>query len=150
MSCVTIIILNQITLSMKTGAVHHDELIYIFPNLKKAPLFTENDPEYTMVQRLTGFLINFAKNGYITSEMNIFSRKGIRWNNFILPVVQQESKLRFRSIFAKHQMDSDANWTFQLFGYRWISINGNQFEYGTLFCMERTLPNRCQSKTWIR
>lgn len=46
------------------GAVHHDELLYLFVNVKKAPIFIESDPEYVMVQRLTRFLTRFAKDGY--------------------------------------------------------------------------------------
>ena len=46
------------------GAVHHDDLLYLFVNLKKAPLFVESDSEYLMVQRSTRFFTAFAKNGY--------------------------------------------------------------------------------------
>lgn len=45
------------------GAVHHDDLLYLFVNPKKALKFIENDPEYVMMQRLTRFVEKFARDG---------------------------------------------------------------------------------------
>ncbi|XP_031625316.1 esterase E4 [Contarinia nasturtii] len=45
------------------GAVHYDDLLYLFVNVRKTPLFTEGDPEYVTVQRLTRFLSEFAGTG---------------------------------------------------------------------------------------
>lgn len=46
-----------------TGAVHHDELLYLFVNSKKAPLFTELDQENRIVEHLTRFITKFALDG---------------------------------------------------------------------------------------
>lgn len=45
------------------GAVHCDDLLYLFVNQKKAPIFIEIDYEYIMVQRLTRFISKFAEDG---------------------------------------------------------------------------------------
>lgn len=45
------------------GAVHCDDLLYLFVNQNRAPIFNEMDSEYVMVQRLTRFLSTFAENG---------------------------------------------------------------------------------------
>lgn len=46
-----------------TGAVNHDELLYLFVNLKRAPLFTELDQEIQIVEHLTRFITKFALDG---------------------------------------------------------------------------------------
>lgn len=46
------------------GAVHHDDLLYLFVNLRKALFFTDSDPEIAIVERLTRFLTKFAIDGY--------------------------------------------------------------------------------------
>lgn len=57
---------------LKIGAVHRDDLLYLFVNVKKAPLFSEGDPEYIMVQRLTRFIEKFAQNRYWNSNSHKF------------------------------------------------------------------------------
>ncbi|CAG9854756.1 unnamed protein product [Phyllotreta striolata] len=46
------------------GVVHHDDLIYVFYNQKRFPLFKENSPlEVEMVTKLIAVWANFAKTG---------------------------------------------------------------------------------------
>ncbi|GLV44898.1 uncharacterized protein CBL_14529 [Carabus blaptoides fortunei] len=55
---------NTVTL----GAVHHDELIYLFCAPKLFPIFKEPDPEAKIVDRMTSMWANFARTGNPTPE----------------------------------------------------------------------------------
>lgn len=45
------------------GAVHHDDLLYLFHVPLMTPMFTVNDPEDSMVKLMTGLWSNFANSG---------------------------------------------------------------------------------------
>ncbi|XP_015516134.2 esterase E4 isoform X1 [Neodiprion pinetum] len=45
------------------GVVHHDDLLYLFNVKRYFPYFNTNDPEYSMVRRLTSMWTSFAKCG---------------------------------------------------------------------------------------
>ncbi|XP_068155284.1 juvenile hormone esterase [Drosophila tropicalis] len=45
------------------GAVHHDELLYLFHVKLVSPLFKKDDPENFMIERLTRMWFEFAKSG---------------------------------------------------------------------------------------
>lgn len=58
---------------MCLGAVHHDDLLYLFYVPLMIPeMFKESDPENVIVERLTGLWANFATNGF---AIKIFSLK---------------------------------------------------------------------------
>lgn len=56
------------------GAEHCDDFIYLFVNRKYVPQFTENDSESEIIERITGFVANFCKNG----DPN-YDRNQIEW-----------------------------------------------------------------------
>lgn len=45
------------------GAVHHDELLYLFRVPVMTPSFKETDPENLIIERLIGWWANFAETG---------------------------------------------------------------------------------------
>lgn len=45
------------------GTVHHDDLLYLFVVPAVAPMFTTNDPENLMVERMTRLWTTFASQG---------------------------------------------------------------------------------------
>ncbi|KAJ6639890.1 Juvenile hormone esterase [Pseudolycoriella hygida] len=45
------------------GAVHHDELLYLFHVKSRTPLFNKTDPENQMIEKMTGWWTNFASSG---------------------------------------------------------------------------------------
>ncbi|XP_049801051.1 esterase E4-like [Schistocerca nitens] len=52
------------------GVVHHDDLIYLFYISVLFPSFTNADPEYPTVKKMTKMWSNFVTNGNPTSERN--------------------------------------------------------------------------------
>lgn len=47
------------------GAVHHDDLLYLFRVPVMTPMFNKTDPENPIVENMTGWWTNFASTGYI-------------------------------------------------------------------------------------
>ncbi|XP_055595421.1 juvenile hormone esterase-like [Uranotaenia lowii] len=45
------------------GAVHHDDLLYLFSIPPRAPIFNATDPEDLIVRHMTGMWVAFAKTG---------------------------------------------------------------------------------------
>ncbi|ALC45678.1 CG4757 [Drosophila busckii] len=45
------------------GAVHHDELLYLFHVKLLTPLFKPSDPEHLLIERMTRMWVQFASNG---------------------------------------------------------------------------------------
>ncbi|XP_045478007.1 uncharacterized protein LOC123683151 [Harmonia axyridis] len=63
------------------GAVHQDDLIYLFQNADTFPKFTEKDPETKMVDRWTSVWADFAKTGEpLPKEPERFDR--ITWEPY--------------------------------------------------------------------
>lgn len=46
-----------------SGAVHHDELLYLFQVPIVAPAFKKSDPENLLIERLTRMWTEFARKG---------------------------------------------------------------------------------------
>lgn len=46
-----------------SGAVHHDELLYLFRVPIMTPPFNKTDPENLIIENLTGWWTNFAETG---------------------------------------------------------------------------------------
>lgn len=46
-----------------SGAVHHDELLYLFRVPVMTPPFNKTDPENSIIENLTGWWANFAETG---------------------------------------------------------------------------------------
>lgn len=97
---------------MKTGAVHRDDLLYLFANVKKAPLFGENDPEYAMIQRLTRFMAKFAKDGYEFYTTNAWTSSYNRLNSFLF-----------------HSSNPNSNTDRYLQNIIWTPMRADQFNY---------------------
>ena len=45
------------------GAVHHDDLLYLFRVPVMLPMFNQTDPENVIVESMTGWWTNFAATG---------------------------------------------------------------------------------------
>lgn len=51
-----------------SGAVHHDELLYLLRVPIMTPAFAKTDPENTIIDQLTGWWANFAETGLVKFE----------------------------------------------------------------------------------
>lgn len=49
-----------------TGAVHHDELLYLLYVSRNFPKFNDTDPEVQMMYTLTKTFSEFAQTGYVS------------------------------------------------------------------------------------
>ncbi|XP_002000246.2 juvenile hormone esterase [Drosophila mojavensis] len=63
------------------GAVHHDELLYLFQVPLIAPAFKESDPENLLIERLTRLWVEFARKGDPNSVTDEYLRR-LQWPQY--------------------------------------------------------------------
>ncbi|XP_055377342.1 juvenile hormone esterase [Condylostylus longicornis] len=63
------------------GAVHHDDLMYLFTQPSITSMFADDDPEYRMMQKMTRMWANFAYKGDPNKNNDEYLR-AMRWRPF--------------------------------------------------------------------